>query len=220
MDGLFKIGNQLILEQTIDKITEEFSCVIMDYNENEVVVNHPIHATRNKFFNTVVKTEYKAKYVNEDGQLFLFDVTVAGRKVDQIPLIILGHEGVKNFVKIEQRKFLRVETKLDVAIHSVDGEFPPFTTISKDISAGGAAIYTPKEIFLDKGMEIDCWFVLAMQSGQLQYMKLRSEIVMAREYNKKSSLIAVRFLHKKEQDQQVLVRYCFERQLVLKKKLQ
>lgn len=216
---MFKIGNQLTLEQIVDNHTEEFNCVIMDYQDNHVIVDHPIHATRNKFFNSVVNTVYKAKYINEDGQLFLFDVTVEGRKVDQIPLIILGHQGIKSFVKIEQRKFLRVDTKLDVAIHSVQGEFPPFTTMTKDISAGGAAIYTPKEIFLDKGMDIDCWFVLAMQSGQLQYIKLRSEIVMTREYNKKLSLIAVRFTHTKEQEKQLLVRYCFERQLILKKKL-
>ncbi|MET3696136.1 c-di-GMP-binding flagellar brake protein YcgR [Bacillus oleivorans] len=217
---MFKLGSQLKLSQTKDNHTEEFQCAIMDYSENEVIVDIPVHVERDIRFDASVNTEYQAKYINDEGQLFLFEVTVAGRKADQIPLIILSHSGKKDFVKIEQRQFLRVDTKLDVAIHPIENEFPPFTALTKDISAGGAAIYIPKDVFFYKGMEIDCWLVLHMQSGQIQYLKLRSEVVLVREdYNKKSSLISVSFRHKHEQEKQLLIRYCFERQLVLKKKI-
>mgnify|MGYP001206392692 CR=1 FL=1 len=216
---MFKLGNQLILSLK-NQHTDEYQCAIMDYSENEVIVDIPVHVNRIFRFDASVNTEYQAKYINDEGQLILFNVTVAGRKADQIPLIVLSHSGKKDFKKVEQRQFLRVETKLDVAVHSIQNDFPPFATITKDISAGGAAIYIPKEVFMYKGMEIDCWLVLHMQSGPIQYLKLRSEVVLVRgEINKKSSLISVKFRHKSEQEKQLLIRYCFERQLVLKKKI-
>ncbi|HWO75845.1 MAG TPA: PilZ domain-containing protein [Bacillus sp. (in: firmicutes)] len=218
---MFKLGSQLKLSQTKDNYTEEFECAIMDFSENEVVVDIPVHANQEVRFDASINTDYQAKYINDEGQLFLFNVTVAGKKIDQIPLIVLSHSGKNDFVKIDQRQFLRVDTKLDVAVHPVQQEFRPFTTITKDISAGGAAIYVPNDVFLYKGMEIDCWLVLHMQSGQIQYLKLRSEVVLVRENlnNKKSSIISVSFRHKHEHEKQLLVRYCFERQLVLKKKI-
>lgn len=73
---MFRIGNQLSIEQLNGQNIEEYKCTIMDFQENQVIVDYPIHINGTKRFSYAVQSTCKARYINDAGQLFLFDVTI------------------------------------------------------------------------------------------------------------------------------------------------
>lgn len=62
--------------------------------------------------------------------------------------------------KRERRRFVRVPSQVDIAVHPLIDDFAPFTTTSLDISAEGVAILAPQEINLVMGKTINLWIVL------------------------------------------------------------
>lgn len=141
-----------------------------------------------------------------------------GRKKDKIPMLVLKYPGDDHLIKIQRRQFVRIETALDIAIHPLEYEFDPIITITDDISAGGAAILVPKEIQLKNGILVQTWFVLNLQSGDYQYMKLQSRIVRTVSYNETRNKVSLQFIDVSGRERQMLLRFCFERQLDMKKK--
>jgi c-di-GMP-binding flagellar brake protein YcgR len=97
-------------------------------------------------------------------------------------------------------------------------EFAPITTITDDISAGGAAVLIPNESSFKTGMRILAWLVLVMQNGEYHYLKLQSRIVRSIPFNETRNKISIQFIDVSNQERQLLLRFSFERQLEAKKK--
>ncbi|MEM5592477.1 PilZ domain-containing protein [Niallia circulans] len=81
-------------------------------------------------------------------------------------------------IKIQRRQFVRIETSVDMAIHPFKKEntVEPFTTVSLDFSAGGAAVIVPKHINLQQNSKIKVSVVLPLQNGEYNYLHLSAEI--------------------------------------------
>ncbi|KHF30650.1 PilZ domain protein [Anoxybacillus sp. BCO1] len=106
-----------------------------------------------------------------------------------------------------------------MAVHPLNDEFVPFTTVTSDISAGGAAIVLPNdETGLKHGMTIEIWLALHMRSGDYHYLRFLARVVRIFEENVlKASL---QFLEVNDVDRLTLIRYSFEKQLEMRKKEQ
>ena len=108
---------------------------------------------------------------------------------------------------------MRIEKAVDVAVHPLKSEFASFTTITEDISAGGASILVPKQIPFEKDQVVSVWISLPMQNGQYHYLNLDSRIVRVMKKNKMRNSVSLQFLDVKEKDVQKLIRFCFEAQV-------
>lgn len=133
-------------------------------------------------------------------------------------MLVIEYPGDKNLLKIQRRQFVRIETAIDIAIHPFEYEFAPFTAITMDISAGGATVLTPNETGLKAGMNVQTWLVLIMQNGDYHYMKLQSRVVRIIPYSETRNKVSLQFIDAANQEKQLLLRLCFERQLEIKKK--
>jgi c-di-GMP-binding flagellar brake protein YcgR len=133
-------------------------------------------------------------------------------------MLILSYPGDEHLVKIQRRQYVRVETTADVAVHPTNSEFKPFTTVTDDISAGGAAILINDKHGILAGQTLQLWVVLPMQSGEIHYLKVKSKVVRLIPLDDSRMKASLQFVDMSPQDRQLFLRFSFDRQLLMKKK--
>src|SRR3954452_6283205 len=162
-DSMLTIGNPLVLESKYANQFEQYKCRLVDRKGNLLYIDYPINVATNRTTFLVDGTQLKVTFV-EGESAYLFESEILGRVKRGIPMMELIYPGDKYVIKIQRRKFVRVETTVDVAIHPFNGEFNPFTSLTEDISAGGALINLKKQTEVKEGMLIRTVFVLPMQN--------------------------------------------------------
>jgi c-di-GMP-binding flagellar brake protein YcgR len=218
---MIEIGDTLILESMDGKEVHEYRCKVVEIFPNYVHIDYPVNKKTGKTVFLLNGMQFKASFVGKDDCLYLFDTEVTGKVRDPIPMVVLSYPGEEQLVRVQRRQYVRVEAIVDVAVHPLHGEFPPFTTMTTDISAGGAAIVLPEDRSkqLRPGMVVEAWLVLKMKSGDYHYLKLPAKIVrvfqVERSHVYKASL---QFLITNPQERVLLIRYSFDRQLEMRKK--
>jgi c-di-GMP-binding flagellar brake protein YcgR len=218
---LIQIGDVLTLELISQEESEpeKLKCRLVDVNDHEFYIDYPISLKTNRSAFLLDGTQLKVTFVGSDGSsIFLFESEINGRVKKNIPMLILTYPGDNHLIKIQRRQFVRVETAVDIAIHPLEYEFDPITTITDDISAGGAAVLIPQEIHFKTDMKILTWLVLVMQDGEYHYLKLQSRIARMIPFNETRNKISLQFIDVSNQERQLLLRFSFERQLEAKKK--
>ncbi|QED48452.1 flagellar brake protein [Cytobacillus dafuensis] len=216
---MVKIGDVLVLEPRFSDKIEKYKCKIVEKKDNNLYIDYPINMETGRTVFLMDGAQFKASFVSEDGSVFLFECEVLRRIKLNIPMIIISYPGPDELVRIQRREFVRVETAVDVAVHALEkGEFTPFVTVTEDISAGGAAIISDNKRNFSPNMMTDNWFVLPMQNGEVHYLKLKSKIIRILEINESKSIISIQFIDISSIDRQILLRFCFDRQLAYRKK--
>ncbi|MEH7224259.1 flagellar brake domain-containing protein [Bacillus sp. JJ1566] len=216
---MLKIGDMINLEPIINPNGEKYRCRVVEKLENKLYIDYPVNNRTGKTVFLLNGTQLKAFVASDSTSAYFFDTTVLGRVKQNIPMIVLSFPGEDSMFKIQRREYVRVETPVDVAIHSLNGEFQPFVSITRDISAGGAAIILPSTKTLIPGVDILTHFVLPTLSDEYQYVSFRSDVIRIVDgKNGERNKASLKFLDISESDRQLLIKFCFERQLILKKK--
>ncbi|WP_027408604.1 flagellar brake protein [Anoxybacteroides tepidamans] len=219
---MIKIGDVLILESVAEKEVHQYKCKVTETFPDRIYIDYPVDQNTGRTVFLMNGMQFKASFIGKDGSLYLFDTEVKGKARDPIPMIVLSYPEEKRLVRIQRRQYVRVEASVDIAIHPLHGEFSPFATMTTDISAGGAAIVLPEEqMNLAPEMIVEAWLVLHMKSGEFHYMKVPAKVVRIFEvegsYVRKASL---QFLDMTPQERVLLIRYSFEKQLEIRKKVE
>lgn len=214
---MISIGDVLTLEPKYSDQIEKYKCKLVEQKGNDLFIDYPINLKTNRTVFLLDGTQMKASFVSADGSVYLFETEVKGRTKQNIPMMILSFPGKEQLIKIQRRQFVRVETSMDIAIHPLNSEFSPFTTITEDISAGGASVFIPTNVNIKADMTIDTWFVLPMQNGEYHYLKIKCKVVRVIE-NESKNKVSLQFLDLTSNQRQFILRFSFERQLAIKKK--
>ena len=209
-----KIGTILTLEPTYTERVEKFRCRVVDQSENVIYIDYPVNVATKKMSYLVDGAQFRVTYMTEEKESYVFNTEVLGRKGGTVPMIILSCPPPEEFLKIQRREFVRVETNADVSIE-LDGKFTPLVT--EDISAGGLAVILNRPVNFVEGDEVKLTMVLPYMNGDVKYVQTAAIVV--RIFEKDEILIAsIQFTDTDELDRQHIVRFCFERQLQLRKK--
>jgi c-di-GMP-binding flagellar brake protein YcgR len=216
---MIQIGDIITLELKNSDQLEKYKCRLVDRKENEFYIDYPLSLDTNKTVFLLDGTQLNASFVGPDGtSVFLFETEIKGRIRKNIPMLILSFPGNENLIKIQRRQYVRIETAVDIAIHPLDFEFPSFTAISDDISAGGTSFLIPIESGVKQGMNVQIWIVLVVQNGEYHYMKLQGKIARIIEFNETRNKVSLQFVDITSQERQLLLRFCFDRQLEIRRK--
>jgi c-di-GMP-binding flagellar brake protein YcgR len=212
---MLKVGDTLILEPIDRQSEHKYKCKVTEIFPNSIHIDYPVNMKTGKTVFLLNGMQFKASFVGKDHSLYLFDTEVTGKVREPIPMVVISYPGEQQLIRIQRRQYVRVDATVDVAIHPLNGEFPPFATITSDISAGGAAIVLPAGLKgFEPGMTVEAWFVLQMKSGDYHYLNIPSKVVriFKAEYSavEKASL---QFLDMTQQERLLLIRYSFEKQL-------
>ena len=218
MGYMLTIGETLILEPRENEQSEKYKCRIVDKDESMFYIDYPINLITNRTTFLVDGTQLKVSFVSGNSA-YIFNTEVLGRVLKGIPMIKLSYPGNQFVMKIQRRQFVRIATAVDVAIHPLQNDFPPFTTITEDISAGGSLLLLNREAQnVEPGMKVMAVFVLPLQDGEYHYLKLKSKVVRAFIEETGKTLFSLQFMGVSHLDRQTLLRFSFDRELAMKKK--
>lgn len=215
---MIKIGDNIFLENRYSDNFEQYKCKLVERRGDDLYIDYPVNTSTNRTVFLLEGTPLKAQFGTASGAHYYFDTEVKGRIKLNIPMVVISYPGNEHLIKIQRRQYVRVETPVDVAVHPSKGEFAPFTTVTDDISAGGAALLIGKNSGLKPGMKIESWFVLPMQNGEYENRKIKGEVIRIIEGQGQMNKASVEFIEPSGHDRQLLLRFCFERQLAMKKK--
>ena len=213
---MFKIGMELILEvNKVEKI-EKYKTKIADIDNEHIYISYPISVETNRVEYLPIGNRVYANFVQQDSNSYLFETEVIGRMIKTIPVIILPYPNPDKLLRVQRREFVRVDAFLDAALDFPHSE-SKFTTTTIDLSGGGCGIILPRKIQLENGELGKIHLVLPMQTGKNEYLTLICKVVriFERDQNRFASL---QFLDVHDHEQQIIVRYCFDKQLEYRKK--
>ncbi|WAA13777.1 flagellar brake protein [Fervidibacillus halotolerans] len=215
---MIKAGQQVTIElKQLDQY-EKYTSKIMDIKDQSFLMEYPVHPETNKSIFIRNGETLRLSFVNDQKEIYEFLSMVIGRVKNPIPLLQLTLPPREEFRKIQRREFVRVHRAVDVSVHSIHKEFQPFQTVTEDISAGGASLLVPKSIDINIGQKIIVWFVLPRLNGEYHYLKLSSKVIRTGDWNEKRNVISVQFLDKTIQEEQQLLQFCYESQVIKKQK--
>lgn len=209
-----KIGTSLILEPTYTERVEKFRCRVVEMKENVLYIDYPINEMTKKTAFLVDGAQFRVTFSNEAKQSFVFNTEVLGRKGGNVPMIMLSCPPFEEFIKIQRREYVRVETPVDVAIE-YEGNFHQF--VAEDISAGGTAVILRSSVVFEDDANVKLMIVLPFVNGDVRYVQTEAKIVRIFERDE-LQIATVRFTDTDDIDKQHIVRFCFERQLMIRKK--
>ncbi len=209
-----KIGTNLLLEPTFTSKAEKFRCKVVDQDSLAIYIDYPVDHTTNKSIILTDGTQLKATFVEESKAVYAFPTEVVGRKLGQIPMIKLSIPDESDIVKIQRRNYVRIEHPVDIAIHYQEEKYQ---FVTDDISAGGVAVIINEEINFKDGDDVSVIIPLSFVNGDMKY--IFSEAKVVRIWDKNGITIAsLEFVDADDVDKQHIVRFSFERQLLLRKK--
>lgn len=204
-----KIGTSLTLEPTYTERVEKFHCKIVEMDSNNIYIDYPINTLTKKTAYLIDGAQFRATFQIGNDISYAFNTEVLGRKVANIPMIMLAYPPEEEFIKIQRREFVRVKTPVDVA---VEFNKQHYQFVTEDISAGGLALILKMGVTFNEGDIVRLTVVLPYKNREIHYVQTDAQVVRVFEKNgiKFASLqyIEVDDLHK-----QYIVRFCFERQL-------
>jgi c-di-GMP-binding flagellar brake protein YcgR len=217
MVEMLKVGESLYLErrENTEEI-ERYKTVIVGMNEKEILVEIPINEKTKKFGYFKSGTIFEAIFYAA-GKVYLFQTYLVDRMQDKVPLLILAFPGKNNMQVIQRRQHVRVEANLDIALHPLENEFPSFNSITLDISGGGCAVHFPSTHQLKEGQDVQLWIVLPLEDRKLHYVNVKASLIRLFEV-KGQTRASFRFLTLSNSDRMQIIRFCFQREVSLKKR--
>ncbi|WP_243290083.1 flagellar brake domain-containing protein [Bacillus sp. FJAT-47783] len=213
---MLSIGSVMTLEVLSSK-KQLLRCKLLDREEDRLLINFPINEDTGRTAFLHIGTELLATFITENNQVFRFKTFVIGKKKENIPMIILKEPKEHEVKHIQRRQFVRIDTRNDVAVHSINNEFEGFTTITDNISGGGVAIFIPEQADLIQGIDVKLWLVLPFQDGSIEYLQVLAHVVRIDERDHQQRIASLQFLELDKKSQQKIMRFCFETQLQQKK---
>lgn len=217
---MIKVGNTIFFELSVstDKDHVRYRSKILDYASDKIYVSFPVNEKTHKQATFMEGTQVRAWFLGEDEAIYLFNSQLLSKeKHKDIPMLVFQDPGKEQYIRVQRREFVRIETAVDVAVYPLDGEFSPFTTVTADVSAGGMALVLPDKHGLKEGKNVQVWLALNYQSGEILYLSTKANFI--RVFTDKGiTKGSFKFVDFKEGEQQKITRFCFEKQLAMRNK--
>ncbi|MBK3497266.1 flagellar brake domain-containing protein [Viridibacillus sp. YIM B01967] len=209
-----KIGTLITLEPTFSESMECFKCKVVEQKDNIFYIDYPVSTTTNRTSFLSEGSQFHASFIDEAKIAHAFKTEVLGRVKANVPMIMLSLPTDEKILKIQRREFVRVLTPVDVAVRFND-EYYQF--VAEDISAGGSAIILNQKVAFKEDDEIEVTIVLPFSNKEVKYVQTKAQVI--RIIERDDCVIApLSFNDTDEVDRQHLVRFCFDRQLLIRKK--
>lgn len=209
-----KIGTTLYLdiENPNTKEIIEYQSKVIEKSESYLFIDFPIHMNTRKTSFFPIGTEFIASYLKDETNLYSFKAKIKRRINSTIPALAITLPEQESIGVIQRRRFVRIKTALDIAVHCPNDSFPPFTTLSVDISGGGLSFIIPPGINIEIDKDIFVWIVLPMRSGVNEYAKADATVVRTKHLENNTKKASIKFIAISNKDEQNIVKYCFEKQ--------
>jgi c-di-GMP-binding flagellar brake protein YcgR len=215
---LIKVGETIYLElKENEEETKRLRSKVLDSEEGRLFIDFPVEEVNSKPRYFLEGTQFRAIFLGENHIVYLFETEVLGKTERKVPMLVIKDPGQEQYIKIQRREYVRIDSNVDCAVYSPDNRFEPFTTVTSDLSGGGMALVLPSSHELSADDHVKTWLALGYQSGETHFVAVKAKFI--REYNEQERNIgSFQFLEIEESDRQKIIRFCFEQQLELKRR--
>lgn len=211
-----KLGTNLILEAFDEESDERFKCKVIDQQDNMLFIDYPVSTITHRTAFLIEGTRFRVSYVDELKIGYAFKTSVVGRKKGNIPTLQLILPADEEFQKIQRREYVRVETPVDVAVFR-NNVFTQY--VAEDISAGGLAILANSLTEFKEFEKVELTIALPFEDRNegVRYVETTAEVIRVIERDE-MFVVPLKFTETDDIDKQLIIRFCFERQLQIRKK--
>lgn len=217
------IGQVIRMQQMIEgdeKSELVYKTRVADVNPRHLTLELPIAEHNGKNMYAPIDTQFIVTYMDQNGNNYHFPTKLVARKEENIPLILVTTPDYDEIIKTQKRGFFRVEANLDIAVtlKRPDRNYHMITK-TVDIGGGGISFASPLEYQFETGDPLQLWCVVTMKNN-IKRITFSGEVVRVHlpDENSKKQIISVKFIDLKENDNMSIIRYCFDRQIELRKK--
>lgn len=181
---------------------------IIDQIDGEIIIDYPVDIEQYLDLPILPQKNIKIEYLDK-GNVFSFNTIVKRLIRSPILSLVIDIPDENEIKKIQRREYVRINTDVNIAVHSLNNTFSPFSTVTQDISGGGAALIIPHNISLKEGEMVLLYLVLKSSYSDFEYIKTKAEIIRTTTLNGVRST-SLKFHYFDEKDQQKIIKYCFE----------
>lgn len=194
---------------------KEYKTRIADLSDEHIAVEVPIDEKTGRLKRLETGDQVSAYFVTGDGGKHYFESEAVGHTTDVVRLVLLRRPDPDAITRVQRRTFLRVPATLEIACRI--GEHLRFLGVTEDVGGGGVSIVAEGQVPLKQGDELSCWLLLPFRNGAIEHVPFRSEVVRIKPLETGNVLAMMRFVDIANAEQQKIIRYCFERQLEIRK---
>jgi c-di-GMP-binding flagellar brake protein YcgR len=211
---LLTIGTIIVIEKDFTNDSEKFKSKVIDIGEDYLMIDYPTDIETGKTAFFIDGTQLLVTFVDGMKMSYAFRTEVSGRFMKGVPMLKLSYPGNDQLVKIQRREFVRVGTPIDVAVLK-DGNYTQ--VVAEDISAGGIALNLPEDTsFLEEDL-LYLTIVLPFENNETKYIRADGRVIrISEKLNRK--IASIQFEEIEKEARQYIVRFSFERQLMMRKK--
>ncbi len=214
--NMLLIGMDLTIETDNNGVRKKYKSKVADLYEKKVCIYYPLGAVDSKPAFLPVDTKVMVEFARDSASFFSFESKVIGVQKSSVPLVELALPEEGLFNKVQRREYVRVNAAVSVALDFPSSDLK-FTSVTSDISAGGCAVVLPLEVKIQPAEVGTIEFSIQMGSGEQLQLAFLCEVMRTFPKNE-LTLASLKYVDPPRADQQLLTRFCFERQLSDRKK--
>ncbi|WP_026689461.1 flagellar brake protein [Alteribacter aurantiacus] len=201
------VGETLFIEQE----SKRFRSKVTDVTEESISIQEisSSHIQKGK--------KVKCWYLGKDQAIYLFETIIQGKEATKVPSHILKRPLSSNVLRVQRRHYVRVDAMMDIVVYPTGEQEESFTTLSLDISGGGMKLVLPDNHTLKEDNEVRILVPLYFDQEEVEYCDLSARVVRVF-FHDGIAKASLSFDNIAEKDRQKVIRYCYERQLMKRRK--
>ncbi|RUS48149.1 flagellar brake protein [Cohnella sp. AR92] len=211
--------NQTMFLQLDSEVGQEqaptYRSRIADQNAESIFIEIPMDEQTKRYYRTQTGEKLIAYYYTADGVKHQFSTVVKGHVKDAVTLVEIRMPLPEEISKEQRRSFLRVETQLELAVRI--GEKVRFVALTEDVGGGGVSFRCERKWPVTRGMKLNCWLLVPYRTNNVTHAQFVGEVVRVAEAEPKHYIVMMKFNEIQDAEQQKIIRYCFERQLDMRR---
>lgn len=213
-----KINQYLYIQfESIDEeeAQQVYKSRIADIRDHSFGIEIPLNEKTGKLKRLQKGDPISAHYISEGGVKNYFHSTVLGYTEDTIRQVIIEKPDADSITKVQRRNYLRVPAELEVAVALTENVH--FVTLTDDLSGGGLSFVCDGKYPIKTEEFISCWLLLNFKNDTVDHAACKAEVIRVKKLETGRLLVMLNFTDIQAADRQKIIRFCFERQLELRK---
>ncbi|MEW9669719.1 flagellar brake protein [Ammoniphilus sp. 3BR4] len=186
--------------------------------EDSLLVEVPLSEQNGKAMAFSPGLEITVFYFGIDGSKYIFPSVVLSRKNEEVPMWELALPRLEDIQRNQRRNYLRISATLELSLRILNGKMH-FLARTVDVSGGGVAFTCKPEYRIKQGEIFQCWLAIPYRQG-MEHAPFTAKVVRVvppKEKGEHQSIMLM-ILEIREPEREKIIRYCFERQVELRKK--
>jgi len=211
--------NQTIYMQVVSDNTDaaaiNLRSRVADMDDSNIYIEIPLDEKSRRYYKPDPGEPFQFYFFTKEGVQLLFDSKVTGFRKEAVNLVSIRRPGLEEITKNQRRSFLRVEANLELAVKV--GEKLRFVAVTEDVGGGGVSFICERKWPIVTDAVLHCWLLLRYRNGSISHANFEGEVVRVMAIEPERHLVMMRFKEISDSDQQKIIRYCFERQLEMRR---